>query len=178
GPTDRPSPVPPRSTNPRSMSRRWTELSESNSIDPSTRPTQMAAKALRILLVDADPEYLAANRQRLELDGHEVHTATDGASALELAAGWAPDLLVLAMVLPRIDGLAVLEKLRTQERTQALPVIVLSSNTERRLVGRSRELRAVDYLSKQSKSTDPAMLSTAIFRLAPVSSRSTSRLVA
>ena len=153
-------------------------MSESNSIDPSTSPTQMAAKALRILLVDADPEYLAANRQRLELDGHEVHTATDGASALELAAGWAPDLLVLAMVLPRIDGLAVLEKLRTQERTQALPVIVLSSNTERRLVRRSRELRAVDYLSKQSKSTDPAMLSTAIFRLAPVSSRSTSRLVA
>ena len=138
-------------------------MSESNSIDPSTSPTQMAAKALRILLVDADPEYLAANRQRLELDGHEVHTATDGASALELAAGWAPDLLVLAMVLPRIDGLAVLEKLRTQERTQALPVIVLSSNTERRLVGRSRELRAVDYLSKQSKSADPAMLSTAIF---------------
>ena len=137
-------------------------MSESNSIDPSTSPTQMAAKALRILLVDADPEYLAANRQRLELDGHEVHTATDGASALELAAGWAPDLLVLAMVLPRIDGLAVLETLRTQERTQALPVIVLSSNTERRLVRRSRELRAVDYLSKQSKSTDPAMLSTAV----------------
>jgi CheY-like chemotaxis protein len=71
--------------------------------------------------------------------------------------------MILAMVLPDIDGLAVLERLRTQERTQALPVIVLSSNTERRLVARSRELRAVDYLSKQSRSTDPAMPSTAVF---------------
>lgn len=58
----------------------------------------MAAKALRVLLVDADPEYLAANRQRLESDGHEVHTASDGASALELAAGWASDLVVLGCV--------------------------------------------------------------------------------
>src|SRR5438094_2202283 len=160
--TDESSLVPPPSTSPLSTFVSKMESSESSSTDPSTSP-HMAAKALRVLLVDADPEYLAANRQRLELDGHEVHTATDGASALELAAGWAPDLLVLAMVLPRIDGLAVLETLRTQEGTQALPVIVLSSNTERRLVRRSRELRAVDYLSKQSKSTDPAMLSTAIF---------------
>lgn len=139
------------------------ELSESSSIDHSTSPTPVAANALRILLVDADPAYLAANRQRLELDGHEVHTATDGASALELAAGWAPDLVVLAMVLPGMDGLAVLEALRAHKDTNALPVIVLSSNTERRLVQRSRELGAIDYLSKQSKSTDPVTLSTAVF---------------
>jgi CheY-like chemotaxis protein len=139
------------------------ELSESSSTDPSTSQAPVVAKALRVLLVDADPEYLAANQQRLELDGHEVHTATDGGSALELAAAWAPDLVVLAMVLPGMDGLAVLETLRTQERTRSLPVIVLSSNTERRLVRRSRELGAVDYLSKLSKSTDPAMLSSAVF---------------
>ena len=42
----------------------------------------MAEKALGILLVDYDPDYLAANRRRLVLDGHEVHTVTDGASAL------------------------------------------------------------------------------------------------
>jgi CheY-like chemotaxis protein len=139
------------------------ESSKSSSTDLSTSPTPVAVKALRVLLVDADPEYLAANRQRLEQDGHEVHTATDGAAALEIAAGWAPDLVVLAMVLPGMDGLAVLETLRAEERTRALPVIVLSSNTERRLVTRSRELGAMDYLSKQSKSTDPATLSTAVF---------------
>jgi CheY-like chemotaxis protein len=61
-----------------------------------------------------------------------------------------------------MDGLATLEALRVQERTRATPVIVLSSNTERRLVQRSRELGAVDYLSKQSKSTDPATLSAAV----------------
>ena len=137
-------------------------MSESSSIDPSTSPTPVAANALRILLVDADPAYLAANRQRLELDGHEVHTATDGSSALDLASRSAPDLIVLAMMLPGMDGLATLEALRVQDRTRATPVIVLSSNTERRLVQRSRELGAVDYLSKQSKSTDPATLSAAV----------------
>jgi DNA-binding response OmpR family regulator len=102
------------------------------------------------------------NRQRLEEEGYEVLTATDGSSALDLASRSAPDLIVLAMVLPGIDGLATLEALRVQERTRATPVIVLSSNTERRLVKRSRELGAVDYLSKQSKFTDPATLSAAV----------------
>ena len=92
-----------------------------------------------------------------------MHTATDGGSALELAAGCAPDLVVLAMVLPGMDGLAVLETLRAEERTRTLPVIVLSSNTERRLVRRSRELGALDYLAKQSKSTDSATLTNAVF---------------
>jgi DNA-binding response OmpR family regulator len=137
-------------------------LSKSSSTDPSTNQAGAAEKPLRILLVDADPAYLVVNRQGLEQKGYEVLTATDGGSALELAARSAPDLIVLAMVLQGIDGLAVLEALRAQERTRATPVIVLSSTTERRLVQRSRELGAVDYLSKQSKSTDPATLSAAV----------------
>jgi two-component system alkaline phosphatase synthesis response regulator PhoP len=49
------------------------------------------------------------NRQGLEQEGYEVLTATDGGSALELAKSSAPDLIVLAMVLPGMDGLAALE---------------------------------------------------------------------
>ncbi|MGH7488770.1 MAG: response regulator [bacterium] len=113
-------------------------------------------------MVDADPAYLLPNRQRLEEEGYEVLTATDGPSALDLASRSEPDLIVLAMVLHGMDGLATLEALRVQDRTRATPVIVLSSNTERRLVQRSRELGAVDYLSKQSKSADPATLSAAV----------------
>ena len=137
------------------------ELSESSSTDPSTNRARETERRLRILLVDADPAYLVPNRQRLEEEGYEVLTVTDGSSAMDLAARSAPDLIVLAMVLPGMDGLATLEALRAQERTRT-PVIVLSSNTERRLVQRSRELGVVDYLSKQSKSTDPATLSAAV----------------
>ena len=137
------------------------ELSESSSTDPSTNRARETERQLRILLVDADPAYLVPNRQRLEEEGYEVLTVTDGSSAMDLAARSAPDLIVLAMVLPGMDGLSTLEALRAQERTRT-PVIVLSSNTERRLVQRSRELGAVDYLSKQSKSTDPATLSAAV----------------
>jgi DNA-binding response OmpR family regulator len=138
------------------------ELSESSSTDPSTNRARETERQLRILLVDADPAYLVPNRQRLEEEGYEVLTVTDGSSAMDLAARSAPDLIVLAMVLPGMDGLATLEALRAQERTRTTPVIVLSSNTERRLVQRSRELGVVDYLSKQSKSTDPATLSAAV----------------
>ena len=136
-------------------------MSKSSSTDLSTNRTEETERQLRILLVDADPAYLVPNRQRLEEEGYEVLTATDGSSALDLAARSAPDLIVLAIVLPGMDGLSTLEALRAQERTRT-PVIVLSSNTERRLVQRSRELGAVDYLSKQSKSTDPATLSAAV----------------
>jgi CheY-like chemotaxis protein len=137
-------------------------LSKSSSTDPFTSHSGAAHKPIRILLVDADPAYLVPNQHRLEQEGYEVHTATDGPSALVLAARSAPDLIVLAMVLPGMDGLATLEALRAQEQTRAIPVIVLSSNTERRLVEGSRGLGVVDYLSKLSKSDDPATLSAAV----------------
>jgi two-component system sensor histidine kinase ChiS len=79
-------------------------LSKSSSTDPSTNQAGAAEKPLRILLVDADPAYLVVNRQGLEQKGYEVLTATDGGSALELAARSAPDLIVLAMVLQGITA--------------------------------------------------------------------------
>lgn len=112
---------------------------------------------LHVLLVDAEPSYLLRCRSRLEQDGHEVLMATDCQSALDLATQMAPDLIILAMVLPPTGGLAVLEALRAEERTRAVPVVVLSSNTERRLVERSRELGVLDYLTKNV--TTPAVLS-------------------
>jgi CheY-like chemotaxis protein len=136
--------------------------SKSSSTDPSTNQAGAAEKPIQILLVDADPAYLVPNRQRLEQEGYEVYTATDGPSALALATRLGPDLIVLAMVLPGMDGMATLKGLRAQEQTRAIPVIVLSSNTERRLVEGSRELGVVDYLSKRSKSDDPATLSAAV----------------
>jgi DNA-binding response OmpR family regulator len=130
-------------------------------------------RKLRILLVDADPRYLEPHRRYLEQQGYEVLIATDGRSAIETTGRSAPDLIVLAMVLPDMDGLHVLEALRAEEEAQPTAVIVLSSNTERRLVERSRELGVLDYLSKQS--TDPATLLTCVSgllrtrRVAPLS---------
>lgn len=137
-------------------------LSKSSSTDPSTSNAGPVERPIRVLLVDADPAYLVPNRQRLEQEGYEVLSATDGPSALALAARSGPDLIVLAMVLPGMDGLATLEGLRAQEQTRAIPVIVMSSNTERRLVDGCRRLGVVDYLSKKSKSDDPATLSAAV----------------
>ena len=102
----------------------------------------------RVLLVDDDPEYVDRCRSELERDGYLVDVAHDGEMALIAAHRQVPDLIVLAMLLPGIGGVEVLETLRSSERTRAVPVLILSSSVERSLVERSRELGAVDYLVK------------------------------
>ena len=85
----------------------------------------------------------------LEREGHHVTHEVSGSSALEaLAADPLPDLLLLDVMLPRIDGFAVLRRLRAEPRTQALPVIILSSFDRHEDVARGLELGANDYIVK------------------------------
>jgi CheY-like chemotaxis protein len=85
----------------------------------------------------------------LEREGHHVTHEVSGPSALEaLAADPLPDLLLLDVMLPRIDGFAVLRRLRAEPRMQQLPVIILSSFDRHEDVARGLELGANDYIVK------------------------------
>jgi two-component system response regulator VicR len=78
----------------------------------------------RILLVDDDPHLLVVLSEQLSDDGFEVATARDGQEALRrLEAGW-PDLIVLDLMMPRIDGLALARQIKAEAD---LPIIVLSA---------------------------------------------------
>src|SRR3990170_730071 len=104
---------------------------------------------MRILIVDDDPDLVALVRRWLERERHTVAHAATGPAALEaLAADPLPDLVLLDVMLPRIDGFAVLRRLRAQERTKGLPVVILSSFDRDQDVARGMELGADDYLVK------------------------------
>jgi DNA-binding response OmpR family regulator len=85
----------------------------------------------------------------LEREGYGVHHVGTGPAALEaLARDPLPDLVLLDVMLPRIDGFAVLRKLRAEERTRTLPVMIVSSFDRHQDVARGRELGANDYVVK------------------------------
>ncbi len=99
----------------------------------------------RILVVDDEPMVREVLVRYLERDGFVVNEAADGNEALQLAASTKPDLIVLDVMLPEVDGFTVLTQLRKQS---AVPVILLTARTEEpdRVIG--LELGADDYVVK------------------------------
>ena len=102
----------------------------------SAMPT-LRGRAVRVLVIDDEPDVLLLCRVNLEIAGHEVMEASNGERGLELATSADPDVIVLDVMLPTKDGLAVLADLGADERTRATPVILLTAKTqnEDRLAG-------------------------------------------
>ena len=104
---------------------------------------------MNILIVEDDLDLIHLVRRWLERDGHRVAHQVSGSAALAvLAADPLPDLVLLDVMLPRIDGFTVLRRLRADPRTQKLPVIILSSFDRHEDVARGLELGANDYIVK------------------------------
>jgi DNA-binding response OmpR family regulator len=101
---------------------------------------------MRLLVVEDEPRILAFVSRRLEAEGFAVASAPDGAAALEAIARGRPDLVVLDLLLPRIDGLTVLERLTREHPT--LPVVIVSARSDLPTKLRGFELGAWDYLGK------------------------------
>jgi len=104
---------------------------------------------MRILFVDDDPDLVKLARRWLEREGHVVSQAANGPAALDLLAmDPLPDLVLLDVMLPRIDGFALLQRLRAAERTRGLAVVMVSSFTRDQDVARGMALGADDYIIK------------------------------
>ena len=102
----------------------------------------------RILVVDDDPDILQFVRLNLELDGFVVDLAGGGQEALDKASDAPPDLMLLDVMMPEIDGLTVLRRLRSDPATANIPVIILTARSlaEDRVKG--LDLGADDYITK------------------------------
>ncbi|MFD9882351.1 response regulator transcription factor [Streptomyces alboflavus] len=86
----------------------------------------------KVLVVDDDPEVRAAVEDALTVEGHHVRGAADGHRALTAVARWEPDLLVLDVLMPVLDGLAVCRRLRAAgDRTPVLVLTALDSVSDR-----------------------------------------------
>ena len=88
----------------------------------------MTDRPARILVVDDVPENVRLLEAVLEAQGHDVVSATDGQTALELAVSAEPDLVLLDVMMPPPDGLEVCKRLREDEETAVLPVIMLTAS--------------------------------------------------
>lgn len=126
----------------------------------ANRATQTEEDLVDVLLVEDDPSVLEMYRLKLELDGYRVNTALDGEEGLRKAGDLAPDIIFLDIRLPKMDGLEVLRKLRAEEATRNIPVIILSNYDEEDLVARGLRLGAHEYLIKAR--TTPSSLSEGI----------------
>jgi DNA-binding response OmpR family regulator len=102
-------------------------------------------RAQRILLVDDDPHLLVVLSEQLRDDGYDVATARDGQEALRrLEAGW-PDLILLDLMMPRVDGLALARQIKAEAD---LPIIVLSAIDTADSKARLLDEVAEDYIAK------------------------------
>jgi CheY-like chemotaxis protein len=104
---------------------------------------------VRILLVEDSKPIRRANESALLKAGYEVICAEDGESALELAREHHPELILLDMILPKMSGPEVLKHLKTDIATAGIPVVVLSSLTEKNRQ-KLMEAGAEEYLEKNT----------------------------
>ena len=102
----------------------------------------------KILVVDDEPDAVELISFNLKAAGFDVVTATDGASALKAARLHAPDLILLDVMLPEIDGLEVCKLLRRDPATSSIPIVMLTAKAAEidRVLG--LELGADDYVTK------------------------------
>ena len=89
----------------------------------------MPAGAPRILIVDDEADLVSVLRIGLEIDGFEVLSASDGEEGLRRARDDGPDLVVLDLMLPKLDGYKVCRALKFDERYRALPIFILSARS-------------------------------------------------
>jgi DNA-binding response OmpR family regulator len=108
----------------------------------------MPEGAKRILLAEDDRFLRRAAEARLRQQGFEVLTATDGEEALRVARAERPDLVLLDVVIPRLQGFDVLKALKRDAVTSRIPVIVLSNLGQERDVEQAIALGAEAYLVK------------------------------
>ncbi len=104
--------------------------------------------ARSVLVVDDEPMARSMLRLILVRAGFEVREAEDGKTALSEVDRSLPDLMILDIMMPGIDGFEVCERLRADENTNSLPIIMLSAKTDRESVKRGLNLGANKYLTK------------------------------
>ncbi len=107
-----------------------------------------AQPVARILVVDDNPDIRAALRANLEDIGCEVFEAGDGAEVHGAVLEHKPDLLLLDVVMPKVDGFQALQALKRDERTRQLPVLILSATGRPEDFERARRLGAREYVQK------------------------------
>ena len=102
----------------------------------------------KILIVEDETDMRAILASMVESAGYQVIQAEDGQKGLDLAIKEKPDLILLDLVLPKLGGFEVLDKLKYDPSTHDIPVVILSNLGQEKEVAKGKAMGAVDYLVK------------------------------
>lgn len=108
----------------------------------------------KILIVDDETEFADMISMRLEANGYDVVTAADGLEGLEKARTEDPDLILLDVMMPNLDGFETLKRLRQSPTTADTRVVMLTARGETKSIFRGQELGVDDYLIKPCDSEE------------------------
>jgi DNA-binding response OmpR family regulator len=116
----------------------------------------------KILLADDEEDIKAVVTLFLESKGYQVITAFDGLAALDLARSESPDLILLDVMMPVVNGFEVCTRLKADDATRDIPVVMLSAMAQSESVDKGLAAGAVDYIVKPF---DPSRLEEVIARV-------------
>ena len=105
-------------------------------------------KEKKLLIVDDEPDILEFLKKCLERNNFKVIAASSGRECLDKASQEEPDLILLDIVMPFMDGYEVIKKLRNNRRTKHIPIVMHSVKKETRSIFRCMELGSIDYVTK------------------------------
>lgn len=101
-----------------------------------------------VLVVDDEPDVLLLCRVNLEFEGYRVIEASDGEEALACLAEQVPDVVLLDVMMPKLDGWAVLERIKADPRTAGVPVVMLTAKVQDHDQIRGWSAGAAEYITK------------------------------
>lgn len=106
------------------------------------------AKKEKILIIEDDRFIAKMYQTKLELEGYDVEVAENGAQGVEKIKSFDPDLVLLDIIMPEMDGFGVLEAIRDDDTINSVRVIVMSNLAQEDHLKRARALGAKDYVVK------------------------------
>ncbi len=116
--------------------------------DSNFSDSELSMSRKRVLVVDDEEDLLELIRYNLTKDGYRVDCVSSGEAALQTAKSKLPDLVILDVLLPRVDGLDVCRLLKTDPATRHIPIVMLTAKSEEADVVAGLELGADDYITK------------------------------
>jgi len=102
----------------------------------------------KVLIVDDDAFLSGIYATKLELEGFQVATARDGEEGLRVAVEMKPDIILLDVLMPKLDGFETLKRLKAEAITKSIPVIMLTNLGQKEDIEQALETGAQDYLIK------------------------------
>lgn len=102
----------------------------------------------KILIVEDDPLIVKIYTTRLTADGYQVLSADNGEQGLALAEKEIPDLIILDIMMPKMDGFGVLEKLRVNEQMKSKPILIYSNLAQEEEMLRAKKMGATEFIVK------------------------------